>query len=134
MPHVRQQIRSHIATLLTGLTTTGSKVFKSRMRPQDQLPCLLVTTQDEDIETGASGTTDRSLQLVVRGFAKGNSTLDDTLDQIALEVETVMATEGYDLRKIEIDFDDELEKPVGSVSLHYQILYFTPAGNPGTKL
>ena len=31
--HVRQQIRERIATDLTGLTTTGSKVYQSRVYP-----------------------------------------------------------------------------------------------------
>ena len=133
MPHVRQQIRDQVAALLTGLITTGDRVFKSRMRPQDQLPCLLVITADEDVETGSSGSMDRTLSVVVRGFAKGNAGLDDTLDQIALEVETVLSPTGFELRKIETDFDDELEKPVGSITLTFQFLYFTQAGNPGAS-
>ena len=31
MAHVRQQIRAAIVTALTGLTTTGSNVFRSRI-------------------------------------------------------------------------------------------------------
>ena len=33
MAHVRQQIRDAIVTALTGLTTTGTNVFRSRIYP-----------------------------------------------------------------------------------------------------
>ncbi|MBK8772501.1 MAG: hypothetical protein IPM06_19045 [Rhizobiales bacterium] len=38
MAHARQAIREAAATLLTNLTTTGSRVFQSRMAPQESLP------------------------------------------------------------------------------------------------
>ena len=138
MSHARQQIREACAALVTGLTTTGSRVFQSRMRPQisANLPCLLVTTNDEEITPGTIGTIyERSLLLSVRGFAMGSATLDDTLDQIATEVETAMF--GYyraNLTAIEIGFDDEMEKPVGSIDLRYRVTYHTAAGDPGTLI
>lgn len=133
MSHVRTQIRQQIATLVSGLATTGSRVFQSRMRPQDGtgLPCLLVMTSDEKIDATAlaSGPLDRVLDVDIRGFASG-ADADNTLDQIALEVEGVLGNR-YLLRSIEVDFDDSLERPVGSITLRFEYLYFTPAGNPG---
>lgn len=133
MPHARQQIREACAALVTGLATTGSRVFQSRMRPADQLPCLLVTANDESVAPGSIGNLyERELQLVIRAFAKGSATLDDTLDQIAQEVEAAMAAyQRAQLDKVEVDFDDELEKPVGSIALTYRVSYFTAAGDPG---
>lgn len=136
MPHVRTQIRNQVAGLVTGLATTGSRVFKSRMRPQDEakLPCLLVVTNDEEVAGGTiGGGLDRQLQVVVHGIAAGAIGLDDTLDQIALEVETALANTQLSLRRVEIGFDDSLEKPVGEISLTFEILYFTSAGNPGVS-
>lgn len=138
MSHARQQIRESVAALVTGLTTTGTKVFQSRMRPQaeSKLPCLLVTTNDEQIDSASVGNLQqRSITLVIRGIAMGGATLDDTLDQIALEVETAMASDYRSaLEKIEIDFDDELEKPIGSISLTYKTTVITASGNPGVML
>jgi hypothetical protein len=138
MSHARQQIREACAALVTGLTTTGSRVHQSRMRPQGSagLPCLLVTTNDEEIQPGTIGNLyERTLTLVIRGFAMGSATLDDTLDQIAVEVETAMA--GYTravFDKLEVDFEDEIEKPVGSIALTYRVTYFTASGTPGTLI
>lgn len=135
MSHLRTQIRNEITALVTGLASTGSRVFTSRMLPQDQLPCLLVQTNDEDVSGGAVGALqDRVLTLVIRGYAKASTALDDTLDQIALEVETALAGHATaSLDRVEIDFDDSLEKPVGVVTLNYRIPYFTRAGSPGVS-
>ena len=138
MSHARQQIREQVATLVTGLATTGSRVHQSRMRP-DTLPCLLVTTNDEEIVPGTVGDLrQRMLDLVITGYAKAGDTLDDTLDTIAAEVEVAIDS-GYpkdraELARIEVDFDDSLEKPVGSIALTYRITYFTAAGSPGTLI
>jgi hypothetical protein len=136
MSHRRTQLRAGLVAALTGLATTGSRVHASRMRPvkAEQMPCLLIATGDERIDGTAtqSGPLDRQLTVNIRGYAMG-ATVDDTLDQIALEVETALASKGYALQSIEVDFDDELEKPVGSISLNYEIMYFTQAGNPGVS-
>lgn len=133
MSHARTQLREQVATLVTGLATTGDRVYQSRMRPADGQPFLLVTTNEEDITPGSiGGLYQRRLVLQVRGFAKGGATLDDTLDQIALEVETALAASRAELDRIEIDFDDELEQPVGVITLTYQMTYFTAATDPAT--
>ena len=38
------------------------------------------------------------------------------------------------LEKIEVDFDDGLEKPVGSISLTYRTTVLTASGTPGVML
>jgi hypothetical protein len=50
--HARQQIREAAATVVSGLTTTGTRVYQSRMRPVADAgtPCLLVMTSDESID------------------------------------------------------------------------------------
>lgn len=136
MAHARQTIRESAATLLTGLTTTGSRVFQSRMAPQESLPCLLVMTDGEEITWGAfEKQLDRRLTLTIVGLAKSASNVDDTLDTIAAEVETALGSDlKYELTAIAVDFDESLEKPAGRIILTYAIRYFTNAGAPGTQL
>ena len=137
MSHARTQIREAVAALVTGLATTGARVFQSRMRPQGEanLPCLLVTTDNEQIDSTVDAILLRDLSVSIRGFAMGNTTLDDTLDQIALEVETAMASNPRAIfERVEIDFDDELEKPVGAITLTYRIQYYTTAADPAVMI
>ena len=44
--HIRQQIREKFGTLLTGLTTTGSNVYQSRVYPLENanLPALIIVS------------------------------------------------------------------------------------------
>ncbi len=136
MSHARQAIREAAATLLTGLTTTGARVFQSRMAPQESLPCLLVMTDGEEITWGAfEKQLDRRLTLTVVGLAKATANVDDTLDTIAAEVETALGADlKYELTGIAVDFDESLEKPAGRIVLTFSIRYFTTAGAPGTVL
>ena len=86
--HVRQQIREKIGTTLTGLTTTGSNVFESRVYPLENanLPALIIYTKEESSEPIVIGTQrlmSRELSVVVEGYAKATSNFDDTIDTIS---------------------------------------------------
>ena len=98
MSHVRQQLRERAATTLTGLTTTGTKVYQSRVYPLGaaNLPGLLIYTKSEDSEAvtmSGARTLLRNLSLVIEGYVKAVSNYDDTVDTIAKEVETAMGND-----------------------------------------
>lgn len=146
MAHVRRQIREAAATALAGLATTGSRVFQSRVYPlrDADLPCLLISTDDEQVEAENAvqgGELTRDLVLTVRGVAKANASLDDTLDGIAEEVEPVLngaslggLVKRCTLERIRVEMDDTLEKPAGVITLEYRSTYFTSPASPGTAL
>jgi hypothetical protein len=80
--HVRQRIREQVATTVTGLATTGSNVFQSRVYSlsDDVLPALLVYSVSEtsDIDSmGPIGSLTRSLSLSIEGYVKNVSDYDD---------------------------------------------------------
>jgi len=145
--HVRQQLRERAATTLTGLTTTGSKVYQSRVYPLSaaNLPGLLIYTKSEDSEIvtmSGARTLLRNLSLVIEGYVKAVSNYDDTVDTIAKEVETAMgndvtlnglAKNSY-LESTEIEYDGEGEKPVAVVSLTYTVEYMTKENAPQTAV
>lgn len=144
MPHIRKSIRDAIVTVVTGLTTTGVNVFASRIRPveQSKLPCLLVYATDEsiDLADGTLAAPGRDLIIRISGIVEANTSLDDTLDTIAEEVETALGADvtqgGFsistDLSTTTIELLDESEKQVGVIHLDYLINYRTPYGDPTT--
>lgn len=145
MSHVRQQIREAAATVLTGLATTGSNVFKSRVRvlSDDDLPALIITTNSETIDDSSvdGSLLYRTLTVSVRGVAKVTAAIDDTLDTIAAEVETTLTAESLGglvksitLESIEIEIDDTLDRPAGSIVINFQAIYLTAPGTPGVAL
>ena len=144
MAHVRKQIRDAVATAVTGLTTTGSNVFASRVRPisDSQLPCLLVYTTNEviNLEGGTLDAPERLLSVRISGVIEATESLDDTMDIIAAEVEVALGADitmgglavGADLLDTTMDLDGEAEKQVGTINLNYIISYRTPFGDPST--
>ena len=135
MAHLRQSIRERIATDVTGLSTTGSNVFQSRVYPVEDgsLPCLLVYTTSEESEVTEMASPrpmPRILNVIVQGVV-GATTPDDTLDTISKEVEVALAGDvtinslanNSFLSSTEIEFNAEGAKPIGIVRLNYLVEY-----------
>ena len=146
MAHLRQSIRERIATVVTGLTTTGSNVFQSRVYPieDSKLPCLLVYTTSEDSEVTEMASPrpmTRSLNVIVQGVV-GATTPDDTLDLISKEVEVALAGDvtvnslanNSFLSSTEIEFNADGAKPIGTVILNYIVEYRNLDNNPESAI
>lgn len=134
--HVRQQIRERVGTLLTSLTTTGARVYQSRVYPMADanLPGLTIYTRDESAEIAtltAPRRSQRELALIVEARAKATTNLDDTLDTICKEVEIALAADptlnslvnDHHLARTSIEFSGDGEQPVGVAVLEFVILY-----------
>ena len=143
MSHARQQIRDAVAALLTGLTTTGSHVFQSRVyRLQaSELPALLVYTNSETVERShmTSGLV-RELTLRVEGIAKALADIDDTLDTIGAEVEAALGgqepagVEDLVLQSADVTINGEGEQQVGAIVMDFLVRYRTNQAAPETIL
>lgn len=142
MAHARRQIRDEVVARVTGLTTTGARVYRSRSRSLSgaKLPAIKVWTRDEEIEE-ASGYDyqRRKLRLEVVALSK-LADPDDELDQVCVEVEEALAadptfgglvTAAY-LVSTEFEFDHELEKPVGMATMVWEIVYSVDSDTPET--
>ena len=141
--HVRQQIREYFGTTLTGLITTGSNVYESRVYTlqESTLPSLVIYTKAESSEPIVIGTDrvmSRELSVVVEGYCKATSNFDDTIDTISKEVEEAIAADrtldglakDCYLESTEIEFNGEGEKPLGYVSLTFLTNYYVQETNP----
>lgn len=147
MSHVRQQIREQIGTTLSGLATTGSNVYQSRVYPlnESSLPALLVYSKAESstITTmGAGLATERILNVTIEAYVKANLDFDDTIDTICAEIETAMGNDpklngkarfSY-LESTDIEFDGDGENPVGYATMNYIVEYRTLQNAPETGI
>lgn len=98
MAHVRKQIRDAIVTAVTGLTTTGSNVFRSRVFPIEttKLPALCVYTKSEAVDFDTltiNRSIMRNLEVMIEAYVSGTSNYDDDLDTIAVEVEEALSAD-----------------------------------------
>lgn len=137
--HVRQSLREAAVTALTGLTTTGTRVYDSRVHPlsESALPCLTVYCPEEQVQkAGLGNLLERDMLLVVRGYARSASGVEDVLDAICEEVETALTelsgAKWVTLQSIEQTMSDDGDMPIAQVEIRFQVYYQTIAGVPGT--
>ena len=142
MANKKQQIREPVATTLTGLSTTGSNVFQSRVYPIEntKLPCLLIYTREETSEpltTNPPRAIEKILSLVVEAYVKANANYDDTIDTITEEVEEALygdrlinnlALDSF-LVNTDISYNGEGDNPLGIVVMTFQITYHHTEGS-----
>lgn len=125
MAHVRKQIRDAIVIATTGLTTTGSNVFRSRIYPLEQtkLPGLCIFTRSEAVEFDTltmARSINRVLDVMIEAYVSATANYDNTLDQIAVEVEEALAAnvtlgglaKDTQVTAFEADFSGDGEQPV----------------------
>jgi len=147
MAHMRKQIRDAVITACTGLTTTGTKVFNHRAYPlaSNKLPGLCIYSQDET--TAYQSITPprsvlRTLNIVIELYVKAATGYDNTIDQIALEVETALTDDvtlgglAKDTRIIgfnsEVSADGEQPACIGIMQV--QITYSVAENDPETAI
>ena len=143
MAHYRQQIRERVATTLTGLNTTGSNVFQSRIYniEESKLPCLCIYTvseTSEPISMSPPRSIEKVLDLVIEIYTKGQNSATD-LDADVKDVKTKMfsdrlinnlAKDSY-LSTQELTYNGEGDKNIAVGVLTYQVFYHHTEGTLG---
>ena len=84
----------------------------------------------------------RTLDVVIEGYALANTNLDDTLDQISLEVEEAMVTDvtrggkakDTELVDVEIEQVGEGETQAGIVRMTFSVMYATVENDAETPV
>lgn len=138
MAHVRQQIRDRVATLVTGLPTTGANVYKMRRYALDdsKIPAICVYTMDESssLITIGTRTLRRAINVAIDIIIKGGSdTVSDSVDTICVSAEEAIAgdftlnglAKSCILTSTEIDINVEGERSIASARLVYTVEYIT---------
>lgn len=140
--HIRKQLRSALATRLTGLATTGSRVHGHRVSPLQvgELPALVVRCSGDDatvVSVHAPALQERVIRVFVDGFAAAGSVPEDTLDQIGKEVETALATaltvagKSVELTYVRSELSYEAgEQIAGQIEIEFSARVFTAANAP----
>lgn len=144
--HIAEQLMDAVETALTGLATTGARVFRNRPDDRElqaaEVPGLLVYLGQEDVEVSSLDPVyaARRDQLVrVAAVVSGTSGIDSTLNQIRKEVEVALAAgvtvAGRLLRPVyggmvEPERDGEGALPVTRAELLFAFTYFTLSDAP----
>lgn len=153
--HARTLIRNAIVEKLTGATAANGRVFASRIaavnvNDPEELPAVMVYLRDEqrdptkDYGIDAEDSWVRAeVRVIVEAIVKGGSTVDDSLDVMAVQIEDALEDweipgfEGATIRLggSEVDVIQGQKYPVGAIGLLWHIWYERDwrARPPGTR-
>lgn len=146
MAHVRTQIRSAAVSALTGLATTGPRVFASRALPitKANMPGICVYTQ-ATVRENLSSVVD--LICDVYAFSSGSTDWEDTADQADAEIEKALyetrdrnsrflGALALDLEQAQSDkkYIGDAEVPYGVLRIIYKVRFKTMDGDAETAL
>lgn len=152
--HVARQVLGAIVTACTGLSTTGSNVFRSRVHTmtEAQLPALLIYSREDVMEEEATamqtdGNKGQSylLTVAIDAIVKSASetTAEDSLFTIRKEVQTALESDltlsgkAKDLWMSEATIEDRTgagDSPILGMSMLWSVQYRTKQGAPDIVL
>jgi len=109
------------------------------------LPAVLVYTTSEDSDEVAFSkqrVQNRIVDVMVEGYVKAITNFDDTLDQIAREVEEALLddptcgglSQNMILSSTETEYSGDGESPVGTIKMTFQVNYRTATGAPDSAI
>jgi len=137
MANNRQAIRAAMKALLLNNTDAGANVYSNRKSPawQSELPAIFIHNHEEPLQSESINVQRyvRNFQVLIDVMAEATASVDDTLDQIAAEVETIIGANpsisGTCISTIqkttEFKFDSDGETPVGVATITFECQYIS---------
>lgn len=140
--HERTVIRRAVRDLLKGKTVAGAQVDTTRIDTwrDSELPALSVYTSEEFVDDEESQDTSprelkRQVDVEIVGAVGASERMDDAMDALALEIETVMHADPFlggvaadsILTETEAKVHNEGKRLIGIVVLTYRVTYRTLA-------
>lgn len=152
MPHARTQIRDQVVFALSGLATTGPRVYSGRTRPLPEAHAPLLLVYARATRSAPDSRPPRRFEHLLQLFVEGRISLaatnadDDVsarteglLDQIELEVCTAIAADTtlaglvMDIRPVRSTLSAQApgSRHEGEVRIEFEVEYRTAESAPG---
>lgn len=139
MAHARQQIRGAVVDAIkSAVAEVDNRVYPNRVKvlADIHLPAVCVYTMNETQERLSNEVVQRSVDINIECVVKESDTYDNTLDDIAVGVETALknvSNAGTVVQYInpvshEITMQIEGEKPIAKLTILAQAVYTTAFG------
>lgn len=126
--HQRQAIREAVVAALSGRTAAETRVYPTREVPwkRAELPGIAVYSLEEERDQGKF-----KVQVAVLLIVSLTEKVDDALDDLALEVEALMAADvtlgksamASRYQGMQVEITEEQGRPVGAMRLLYEVWY-----------
>ena len=136
MQHARSIIKQLFITRLIGNTDADDRVYDSRIYnfSKNSLPGINVFADHEEIVTNTINfprSQNRVLRIVVEIYAKNNDRVAVQIDNLCFSVESLIladnnlggAVKDCRLESVDINFNNDGEKPVSVATLTFMVAY-----------
>jgi len=144
MPHYLTTVRAAVIAELTGLATTGSRVYEDEPHTlqADQVPALIVSCWSPQVGPASLDMTtlqvdvDVGIECVVKGASGLQTTLDTIAGEVQAAIRTLTSIGGRAVQIVPVSFDRPFfdlstDQPVARRLLLYRIApLFTPSADP----
>jgi hypothetical protein len=144
MAHIRTLLRNSLITAITGLATTGARVYTPSKYPnlESEIPGLMVDVADTATSDSLATPTlqMRTFEITITALVRSTSDADALLNQIGLEVETALAggitVAGralvLDYTGSTPDFSADGDQPIAQLRIGFSAIGTTFANTPST--
>ena len=130
----RLQVLSNLTTLLSNIPNVT--IYKNNLYPVLNLPCIVVVPTQETITYPTMGKPrlqERTLNVEITVIVKTSGDYETELNSLQSNVESAIYNSNnlsglvklWNLTSIEIDYNDELEKPLAAAKMTFEFIYRT---------
>lgn len=134
MAHLRKQLRDKAKEVIE--TALQRPVFVNRTKQVQaaDLPCVILTTETDQVSYQALSNTTRDIALNIRIFEKALFNVDDLLDEHSVKIEKALIDDQLGADELQfssttIDLFGEGDQPIGIATLQY-IARFLDVNDP----
>lgn len=124
MAHVRKQLRDNARRVVEQAIQRPVFVNRTKQVSANDLPCVIITTDTDQVNYQALNTTTRDIALNIRVFEKALFDVDDLLDEYCVKIENALIDNCLGASELQfnstsLDFFGEGDQPIAVATMQY---------------
>ena len=129
MAHIRKQLRDRAKQAIESAVHRPVFVNRTKQVSPNDLPCVVITTDTDQVSYQALNTTTRDIALNIRVFEKALFDVDDLLDGQCVKIENALiddclGTSELQFTSTALDFFGEGDQPIAVATMQYTARFF----------
>jgi hypothetical protein len=128
MAHIRKQLRDRAKQAIEQAIQRPVFVNRTKQISPNDLPCVVITTDTDQVQYQALSSYTRDIALNIRVFEKALFNVDDLLDEHSVKIENALienclGASELQLNSTALDFFGEGDQPIAVATLQYIVKF-----------
>lgn len=129
MAHIRKQLRDRVKQVIEQAIQRPVFVNRTKQVNPNDLPCVVITTDTDQVSYQALNTTTRDIALNIRVFEKALFDVDDMLDGYCVKIENALIDDCLGASELQfnstaLDFFGDGDQPIAVATMQYTARFF----------